>query len=537
MNGVKRNRQKLSDTASLAIPSIETLEELPVFVPAPTDRAHLLVLLFALVCGGLLMLPMLNNVPLAMDEYGTYWIISDSNPLTLIERSLKYENIPPLSPLVRRFIFSLLGESEFTLRLPSAAWYLLTIATVYLLGRDLLGPWPGALAALICAWHQNILGEVQIARCYGLGLFLATLSYWVTVRWIRSPGKPLWAFSWAAVNAALIWTHYLNAAVTLSQAVVILYSLRHASLHRMTLAALAFAAYIASTIPLLPAIFRMAQWGSSFGFQGADPIWKILIPLWWVGLPAGALLGWLLSRRLRAPSLADIPTASFVLLLLWGLLPPILASIICRDDLASLSNPRYRIGFAGPAACFVAALLAHRKHRMVALASVTAALVFAWLPAPRLPWHMKRLGQPQSYEWKDMAQRIEKRGVAGEPIFVQSGLGESFLIPGFYLDPVFLDYAACRQGRFYCKTEHPRIGLPFLWESFDDMRQHYREIVANYAKGPTKTIWLAGATDTDLNVRSITGFDAILSAQGYQPVEETKHKNSVLIRYRHESAR
>ena len=63
---------------------------------------------------------------------------------------------------------------------------------------------------------------------------------------------------------------------------------------------------------------------------------------------------------------------------------------------------------------------------------------------------MKRLGQPQSYEWKDMAARIEDRGVAGEPIFVQSGLGESFLIPGFYLDPVFLDYAACRLGRLRC---------------------------------------------------------------------------------------
>ena len=104
MNGVKRNRQKLSDTASLAFPSVETLEELPVFVPAPNDRAHLLILLLALISGACLMLPMLNNVPLAMDDYGTYWIISDSNPLTLMERSLKYENIPPLSPLVRRFV-------------------------------------------------------------------------------------------------------------------------------------------------------------------------------------------------------------------------------------------------------------------------------------------------------------------------------------------------------------------------------------------------------------------------------------------------
>lgn len=537
MNGVKRNRQKLSDTASLAIPSIETVEDIPVFRPAPSDRAHLLVLLAALVSGILLMSPALRPVPVAMDEYGTYWIVSDSNPLTLMRRSLNYENIPPLSPWLRSWVFALLGESEFTLRLPSVVWYLLTIGTVYLLGRDLLGKWPGALAALVCAWHQNVLGEVPIARCYGLGLLLATLSYWVTVRWMRSPGKIGWAVAWTALSAALVWTHYLNVAVTFSQVVVLAYAFRRVSIHVKSMGVVAIASYVASMIPLLPAIFRMAQWGSAFGFQGVDPIWKIFIPLWWLGLPAGALLGWLLARKLRAPTLSEIPMSSFVLLLLWGLLPPVLASIACRDDFASLSNPRYRIGFAGPAACLVAALLSHRRARMVALASVITAVTCAWLPAPRTPWTMKRLGGPQAFEWKDMALKIEARGTAGEPIFVQSGLGESFLIPGFYLDPVFLDYAACRLGRFYCKTEHPRIGLPFLWESFPDMREHYESLVESYGAGTQKTIWLAGATDTDLNVRSVAGFDAILIKKGFRPVEQTKYRHSVLLRYEHESAR
>ncbi len=537
MNGVKRNRQKLSDTASLAIPSIETVEEIPVFIPAPFDRAHLLVLLVALISGACLMYPALRPLPLAMDEYGTYWIISDSNPLSLMERSLNYENIPPLSPLLRRWVFALLGESEFTFRLPSVVWYLLTIGAVYLLGRDLLGKWPGALAALICAWHQNVLGEVPIARCYGLGLFLATLSYWVTVRWIRSPSRIGWAIAWAGLSSALAWTHYLNVAVTISQVVVLAWAFRRTSIHAICLGFVALSAYVASMIPLLAPLFRMAQWGSSFGFQGADPLWRILIPLWWLGLPVGALLGWLLSKKFRAPSLSEIPTSSFVLLLLWGLLPPLLASIVCRDDFASLSNPRYRIGFAGPAACLIAGLLSHRRARLVALASVAVAIAAAWVPAPRAPWTMKRLGAPQSYEWKEMALEIEARGIAGEPIFVQSGLGESFLIPGFYLDPVFLDYAACRLGRFYCKTDHPRIGLPFLWDSFTDMREHYEQLVESYAAGDQKTIWLAGATDTDLNIRSVAGFDAILLKKGFRPVEQTKHRYSVLLRYEHSSAR
>ncbi|QDT56684.1 hypothetical protein Pan44_47410 [Caulifigura coniformis] len=537
MNGVKRNRQKLSDTASLAIPSIETVEEIPVFIAAPHDRAHLLVLLAALVIGFGLMVPALRPVPLAMDEYGTYWIMSDENPLTLMERSLQYENIPPLSPLVRRVFFQTFGQNEFAFRLPFVVWYLLTIGAVYLLGRDLLGKFPGALAALVCALHQNVLGEVTIARCYGLGLLLATLSYWVTVRWMRSPRQIGWAMAWTALSSALVWTHYLNVAVTLSQAVVLAYAFFRQNIHVKAMGIVAVAAYVASMIPLLPAIFRMAQWGSSFGFQGTDPIWRILIPLWWLGLPAGALVGWLLSRKFRAPTLSAIPRSSFVVLLLWGLLPPVLASIVCRDDFASLSNPRYRIGFAGPAACLIAGLLCHRRSRGVALLSVITAIVFAWLPAPRAPWSMKRLGAQQSHEWKDMALQIEERGAKGEPIFVQSGLGEGFLIPGFYLNPVFLDYAACRLGRFYCKTEHPRIGLPFLWDSFPEMQEHYAELARKYVAENHKTLWLAGATDTDLNVRSISGFDKILTENGFRLIEQTKHHYSVLLRYEHQSAK
>jgi hypothetical protein len=537
MNGVKRNRAKLSDTAALTIPSVETVEEIPVFIAAPSDRAHLLILLAAFISGALLMVPALRPVPLAMDEYGTYWIMSDENPLTLMERSLNYENIPPLSPIIRRFIFNSLGQNEFAFRFPFVLWYLLTIGTVYLLGRDLLGPFPGALAALICAWHQNVLGEVQIARCYGLGLLLASLSYWVTVRWLRSPKKVGWAIVWTALNAALVWTHYLNMAVTLSQMVVLIYSFRRENVHVKCRVAVSLAAYVAAIIPLLPAIFRMAQWGSAFGFQGNDPVWKILIPLWWLGLPAGALVGWLLAKKFRAPNISEIPVSSFVLLLLWGLLPPVLASIVCRDDFASLSNPRYRIGFAGPAACLVAGLLSHRRARFVALAAVVVTLVVGWIPAPRYPWQMKRLGAAQSTEWKDMALQIEGRSTAGEPIFVQSGLGESFLIPAFYLDPVFLDYAACRLGRFYCKTEHPRIGLPFLWESFPDMTQHYEQLVKSYAAAAPSTVWVAGAIDTDLNIRSVEGFDALLTRQGFKVIEQNKYRHSVLLRYRHESAK
>jgi hypothetical protein len=68
------------------------------------------------------------------------------------------------------------------------------------------------------------------------------------------------------------------------------------------------------------------------------------------------------------------------------------------------------------------------------------------------------------------------------------------------------------------------------------MTAHYADMVKNYAKGAHRTLWLAGATDTDLNVRSVTGFDKILTENGYRLIEQTKHRYSVLLRYEHESA-
>ena len=94
-----------------------------------------MLLLISILSGIGLSVPCLTAGPLAMDEYGTYWIASDG-PLTMWERSLNYENIPPLAPWLHRVILNVLGESELTFRVPTTLCYVLAIYVSYLLGRS-----------------------------------------------------------------------------------------------------------------------------------------------------------------------------------------------------------------------------------------------------------------------------------------------------------------------------------------------------------------------------------------------------------------
>ncbi|HUQ71863.1 MAG TPA: glycosyltransferase family 39 protein, partial [Planctomycetaceae bacterium] len=443
---------------------VSTAETMPLAVGALPQSLWLprCLLAFALLSGVGLMVPTMFAGPLVLDEYGTYWLVDVESPGTLLQRSLDYENIPPLTPYLQRQLCRLFGTSEFSLRLLSMLSYWLAIGAVYLLARDLLGRVEGGLAANVLAWHPEALGEIRIARCYGLTMVLSTLAFWITVRWSRKP-LSLWVIPWALVNVALIWTHYLNVSLIVAQGVWLLWSFRRGSLHVWTLCAIGFGAVVAATIPLLAPIFRIAVWGDSFNFQPEAPIWDVIVPMWWLGLPVAWLAGrWLMSRSHR-PLLAIPNGSTMFLLFAWGLLPAILAAVVCQGDLSSLSNPRYRIGFVAPSACLLVACLVYRRTATVATASVLVALSLAWLMSPRWPWEMKRLGNPRAVEWQQMALDVEARGQAGEPLFVQGGLGEGFMVPSMFDDLLFQDYVACRMGRFYLKTDHPRYGLPFLW--------------------------------------------------------------------------
>ena len=253
-----------------------------------SQRAGRILLALAMVSGFALMIPTLTAGPLVLDEYGTYWIAGDG-PLTLWQRSLDYENIPPLSPWLHRVFMDVLGESEWSFRLPSVIWFLLAIVFSYLLGRELRGPLPGGLCAIVTAWHPTALGEIRLARCYSLTLLLSAICFWAAVKWMKRPYDYRWTALWAILSLALVWTHYLNSAVVLATLLVLGWRMYVRSVRGCVFLCVACLFLALCCCPLFAPCMRMASWGKYFGFQTESPILETVSAMWWIGLPVGWL--------------------------------------------------------------------------------------------------------------------------------------------------------------------------------------------------------------------------------------------------------
>ncbi|MBL8815010.1 MAG: glycosyltransferase family 39 protein [Planctomyces sp.] len=494
----------------------------------------ILLLGIALVSGISLMVPMLTAGPVELDEYGTYWIADDSGPLTLCQRSLDYENIPPLSPWFHRLFMDIFGKSEWSFRLPSAIWFVLAIGVSYLFGNELRGAIHGGLCAILTAWHPTALGEIQLARCYSLSLLLSAICFWAAVRWMKRPAELTWAILWCVSAVGLTWTHYLNVAVIGATFLVLVWRMYTRSFRGFVFLMISVLSLILCCTPLTVSYLRMAGWGKHFGFQTDVAVLEVISPMWWLGLPAGWCAGRILDRFSQQP--ADSPRVqstrvSFVVLFLWGGLP-ILGALFIRDgELASLANPRYRIGFDVAAGCLLVTLMTQQIGTRASLASVVVAIIASWSVADRLPWEPKRLNTPQAVQWRDLALHIEQNGTSGEPIFVQSGLGEGFLIPSLYEDTVFMDYAACRLGRFYLQAEHPRYALPFRWDHGIALRVWFRQRLEEIRESDRPVLWVVSATDTDLNRLSLKYFQEMAVVVKFEATDRVDLPDVTLIRF------
>lgn len=496
-----------------------------------------ILLLISILSGIGLSVPCLTAGPLAMDEYGTYWIASDG-PLTMWERSLNYENIPPFAPWLHRVILNVLGESEFTFRVPTTLCYVLAIYVSYLVGREFAGTTFGGLVALVTAWHPSALPEVMFARCYGVTLLLSALCFLFAVRWYKAPYDYLWAFFWTLACIALVWTHYLNATVVIATMPVLAWRVRRND-RGVVFFIIASLAMLFTVSPLYSPLVRMSVWGKYFGYQKEAPILETIGPLWWAGLPVGFVVGWLASHRMplgkkgevNPHSVGHFSRSAFVILLLWGLLPTALVAVVCHGEYASLANPRYRVGFDIATACFLVAMFRSRMGLRPTMVATVVMLTGAWLFCPSAPWEPRRLLSAASAEWKEMALKIEKEGRAGQPIFVQSGFGESFLMSDLFDDQTLHDFAACRLGRFYLKTEHPRYALPFIWNTKTSAHRQFHSLLTRMAAAKQDTIWLVAATDTDLSDASSRHFEETARFVGYEPAEQVELPSVRLIRF------
>jgi hypothetical protein len=282
-------------------------------------------------------------------------------------------------------------------------------------------------------------------------------------------------------------------------------------------------------LPLVPAVLRLKEWGPFLNYsQAGGSVWNVIGPFWWGAIPIGVLWKWL-ARRGEETSPSQSGALWFTAAC--SLLPLAVIAVLSWGELSSLANPRYRVAFAPAGACFAALLLSSTPSWRAAVSGAAAVLIVAWSFTPGAPWQAGRLGSVADRDWWELNSSLSEMSKAGEPILVQSGLNEAYLVPVFADDELFLEYVACRVSRFYVETSHPRRGLPFLWNPQTGMPDFYRRLLDSWSHDPG-TFWVACATDTDLNRNSLAGIQQVAESAGFEAIQTRNWPHATLIRYR-----
>jgi hypothetical protein len=227
---------------------------------------------------------------------------------------------PPLQYLVGWTVGGSAAD-EWRLRLPSLVAGVATVVALAWLGRRLLGPAPGLMAALALSLSPFHVEISQLARPYALFLLLTVLSMSALIQALERERARDWLWL-SALLALNLYTHYLALPVFLLEAVTATVFLARRRWHGSLSAVLAFAGAIVLLLPWFPVLRRL---GSAQIGQGELPALYLheLVTRVFVPQLLGPGMGTVLGLGLVACALWSLRRRPDLLLvtLLWVALP------------------------------------------------------------------------------------------------------------------------------------------------------------------------------------------------------------------------
>ncbi len=162
----------------------------------------------------------LKGLALQSFWYDELLTIRDTRPpvtfSSMLECSVADNDMPPLFFVLSWVWLVLFGCTEFTSRLLPALLGIAGVGAMYGLGRRLVRPSTGLVAAFLTAISAFHIQYSQELRPYSL-LFLETcVSFWALAVFLETP-RPANAFKYFLISLALIYTHYFGLLVLLAQ--------------------------------------------------------------------------------------------------------------------------------------------------------------------------------------------------------------------------------------------------------------------------------------------------------------------------------
>jgi mannosyltransferase len=119
-----------------------------------------------------------------LDELISTSFANDEDSWAIIERSQTDPNFPTYYLFLHYWVV-LFGDSEFSLRFPSALSGVLAVLAIYMVGRRLFGYGTGLMAALILAFSPFHIFYSQETRVYALMALLGLLSFYFFLKVLK----------------------------------------------------------------------------------------------------------------------------------------------------------------------------------------------------------------------------------------------------------------------------------------------------------------------------------------------------------------
>ena len=344
------------------------------------------------------------------------------------------EVCPPLYAVLLNGWMRAFGDSDIAIRLLSCLTSLAGVASVYLVGRSLIGPQAAIYASLLMAISPFDIAYAQEARMYSLCELTAVLSFGSLIMLCRFPSRHfiLLLVTYVVATWAMINSHYTTLFIALSGGFWgLLQILRTRSLKLFLALSAAWLSIAVLWLPWLSYFLHVAQVRKASTYVARSATW------WW---PAYAItikmpinwLSYLVGRRVALPFVPMYASAAgFILLALqktfsknkcldsmialwfWVVVPALgiwLSDVLENHKVIEVS--RYLIGTAPAIYILCGAGLSYiNKHYKFWLYVFVCHMVLA--TANNTYQHI----YPQKEPWRQMAQLVESK-VNDEMLFV-----------------------------------------------------------------------------------------------------------------------